>query len=55
MKKKITITEREVYAIESAISELESLMEGTLDEDYRRYTKANTNALKRIIKKYEKA
>lgn len=52
--KKIIITEREIYAIESVISELESLMEGTLDEDYRRETKANINVLKRIIKKFEK-
>ena len=43
-----------MYALESAISELESLMDGTLDEDYHKEQKPIINTLKRIIKKYEK-
>lgn len=53
-KKKPTLTDKEVYALESAISELESLMDGTMDEDYHKENKIVINALKRIIKKYEK-
>lgn len=53
-KKKPALTDKEVYAIESAISELESLMDGTLDEDYHQEQKSIISALKRIIKKYEK-
>ncbi len=53
-KKTSALTDKEVYALESAISELESLMDGTLDEDYRKENKSIINALKRIIKKYEK-
>ena len=53
-KKTSALTDKEVYALESAISELESLIEGTLDEDYHKEQKIVINALKRIIKKYEK-
>ncbi len=53
MKAIVAITEKEAYAIESAISELESLMEGTLDEDYTKGTEKIVNALKRVLKKYE--
>lgn len=53
-EKKPSLTDKEVYALESAISELESLMDGTLDEDYHKEQKIVINALKRIIKKYEK-
>lgn len=53
-EKKPSLTDKEVYALESAISELESLMDGTLDEDYHKEQKPIINALKRIIKKYEK-
>lgn len=52
--KKTALTDKEMYALESAISELESLMDGTLDEDYHKEQKIVINALKRIIKKYEK-
>lgn len=51
MRAIITITENEAYAIESAISELESLMEGTLDEDYSKGTAKIVNALYRVLKK----
>lgn len=53
-EKKPSLTDKEVYALKSAISELESLMDGTLDEDYHKENKIVINALKRIIKKYEK-
>lgn len=53
-EKKTALTDKEEYALESAISELESLMDGTLDEDYHKENKSIINALKRIIKKYEK-
>ena len=53
-EKKPSLTDKEVYALESAISELESLMDGTLDEDYHKEQKTIIKALKRIIKKYEK-
>ncbi len=53
-EKRPLLTDKEVYALESAISELESLMDGTLDEDYHKGQKIVINALKRIIKKYEK-
>lgn len=53
-KKTTALTDKEVYALESAISELESLMDGTLDEDYHKEQKSIISALKRIIKKYEK-
>lgn len=53
-ERKSLLTDKEVYALESAISELESLIEGTLDEDYHKEQKSIINALKRIIKKYEK-
>lgn len=53
-EKKSALTDKEVYALESTISELESLIEGTLDEDYHKEQKSIINALKRIIKKYEK-
>lgn len=53
-EKRPALTDKEVYALESAISELESLMDGTLDEDYHKEQKSIINALKRIIKKYEK-
>ncbi|ROT12475.1 hypothetical protein EEL50_11385 [Muribaculaceae bacterium Isolate-105 (HZI)] len=53
-EKKSALTDKEVYALESAISELESLIEGTLDEDYHNEQKNVIIALKRIIKKYEK-
>ncbi|MDO5395812.1 MAG: hypothetical protein Q4F07_07600 [Bacteroidales bacterium] len=53
MKARVSITENEAYAIDSAISELESLMEGTLDEDYKAGTKKIVNALKRVLKKYQ--
>ena len=53
-EKKPSLTDKEVYALESAISELESLMDGTLDEDYHKENKIVINALKRIIKKYDK-
>lgn len=53
-EKKPSLTDKEVYALESSISELESLIEGTLDEDYRKEQKSIISALKRIIKKYEK-
>ena len=52
-EKKPALTDKEMYALESAISELESLMDGTLDEDYHKEQKIVINALKRIIKKYE--
>ena len=53
-EKKPSLTDKEVYALESSISELESLIEGALDEDYRKEQKSIISALKRIIKKYEK-
>lgn len=53
-KKTSALTNKEVYALESAISESESLMDGTLDEDYHKEQKNIIKALKRIIKKYEK-
>ncbi len=53
MRARVTITENEAYAIESAISEIESLMDGTLDEDYTAGTKKIVNALKRVLKKYQ--
>ena len=53
-KKTSALTDKEVFTLESAISELESLIEGTLDEDYHKEQKIVINALKRIIKKYEK-
>ena len=53
-KKTSALTDKEVYALESAISELESLMDGTLDEDYHKEQKNIIKALKRIIKKNEK-
>lgn len=53
-EKKNALTDKEEYALESAISELESLMDGTLDEDYHKEQKTIIKALKRIIKKYEK-
>lgn len=52
--KRPSLTDKEVYALESAISELESLIDGTLDEDYHKEQKSIINALKRIIKKFEK-
>ena len=54
VKKKSALTDKEVYALESAISELESLMDGTLDEDYHKGQKSIINVIKRIIKKYDK-
>lgn len=53
-EKKSALTGKEVHALESAISELGSLMDGTLDEDYHKEQKSIINTLKRIIKKYEK-
>lgn len=53
-KKRSTLTQNEKYALESTISELESLMEGTLDQDYRKEQRIVINALKRIIKKFRK-
>lgn len=52
MRKTITITDREVYAIESAISELESLMDGSDDMEYHKENTKIINALKRVLKKY---
>lgn len=52
--KRPSLTDKEVYALESAISELESLIDGTFDEDYRKDQRPIINALKRIIKKFEK-
>lgn len=53
-EKKSALTDKEVYALESAISELESLMDGTLDQDYHKEQKNIISALKHIIKKYQK-
>ena len=52
MKAVIIITENEAYAIESAISELVSLREGSDDMEYHKENKKVTNALKRVLKKY---
>ena len=52
MKAVTTITENEAYALESAISELVSLREGSDDMEYHKENKKITNALKRVLKKY---
>lgn len=52
MKAVIIITENEAYALESAISELVSLREGSDDMEYHKENKKITNALKRVLKKY---
>ena len=52
MKAVIIITENEAYALESAISELVSLREGSDDMEYHKEYKKITNALKRVLKKY---
>ena len=54
MKAIIILTENEAYAIESAISGLESLREGSDDMEYHKENKKVTNALKRVLKKYNK-
>ena len=52
MKAIVIITQQEAYALESAISELESLREGSDDMEYHKENKKITNALKRVLKKY---
>lgn len=54
MKATIILTEEEAYALESAISELVSLREGSDDMEYHKENKKITNALKRVLKKYNK-
>lgn len=54
MKATIILTEKEAYALESAISELVSLREGSDDMEYHKENKKITNALKRVLKKYNK-
>ena len=51
MKAVIIITENEAYALESAISELVSLREGSDDMEYHKENKKITNALKRVLKR----
>ena len=53
MSAKISITPNEAYAIGSAISELESLMDGTTEEEYREGNQRIINALKRVLRKYK--
>lgn len=52
MKAIVIITENGAYAIESAISELESLMDGSDDMEYHKENTKIVNALKRVLKKY---
>lgn len=52
MKAIVIINEQEAYALESAISELESLMEGSDDMEYHKENTKVVNALKRVLKKY---
>ncbi len=54
MKATIILTEEEAYALESAISELVSLREGSDDMEYHKENKKITHALKRVLKKYNK-
>lgn len=52
MKAVIIITENEAYAIESAISELESLRDGSDDMEYHKENTKIINSLKKVLKKY---
>lgn len=52
MKAIVIITEQEAYALESAISELESLIGGSDDMEYHKENTKIINALKRVLKKY---
>ena len=52
MKAVIILTENEAYALESAISELESLREGSDDMEYHKENKKITGALKKVLQKY---
>lgn len=52
MKAIVIITQTEAYALDSAISELESLMEGSDDMEYHKENMKVINALKRLLTKY---